>query len=459
MAITWALKRRVLYGTVVIGVLLLLVIVPLWFIFNTKATCSDGVQNGTETGVDCGGACSLLCNASLREPQVLWARSLPVTDTVYSAIAFVENRNYGAEAFSAMYTFTGYDSRGAVVFTHTGNTYIPPRSSFPVFAGGIRLSGNKQPVRTTFEFTKKIEWHEISEDTKNAYSTLSIFNEKLSDPFGSPRLSARISNASPHPFSDVLVIALLKDKEGTVVGASQTIVDTIPADSFSDVVFTWPHPFDVPQGICSVPVDMALIMDYSGSMDDDGGNPPEPLASVKEAAKDFIGSLNDTDRVSFIAFDREAHVVRTLSSNHEGVIDAIQKLSINETSSGYTNIGDGIYRAFDELKNNVRSDSAKEISILITDGVPTWPINETDEQYPYDYALLASQNARLGGMGLYVIGLGDAVDSVFLKSLVDEDHYFSAERQNQLLHIYRTIATSVCDTAPSVIEIIPLPRY
>jgi hypothetical protein len=61
MALSWGARRQLMIiGTFVaiIVVIALAIIIPK---LNTKPTCSDGKQNGTEQGVDCGGACSKLC--------------------------------------------------------------------------------------------------------------------------------------------------------------------------------------------------------------------------------------------------------------------------------------------------------------------------------------------------------------------------------------------------------------
>ena len=56
-------------------------------------TCSDGVQNGDEEGVDCGGACDRVCSFQAVDPIVLWERFFEVGPGVYNTVALIENPN------------------------------------------------------------------------------------------------------------------------------------------------------------------------------------------------------------------------------------------------------------------------------------------------------------------------------------------------------------------------------
>ena len=90
----WAHKRQLKYLMIVLSVILLSVaFIAYRLFFSQPATCFDNKQNGAESGIDCGGACERICLAEQRELMVHWARPSRVTDNVYNAVAYIENRN------------------------------------------------------------------------------------------------------------------------------------------------------------------------------------------------------------------------------------------------------------------------------------------------------------------------------------------------------------------------------
>ena len=49
-------------------------------------TCTDGIQNGTETGVDCGGSCSACSN-----PEPIIAAPLPPARVATDVVSIFSN--------------------------------------------------------------------------------------------------------------------------------------------------------------------------------------------------------------------------------------------------------------------------------------------------------------------------------------------------------------------------------
>ena len=67
--------------------------VIVFFYYYQPATCRDGKQNQEEDGVDCGGPCSLICDAQSATPIVSWVRFFKIQDGFYNVASFVENPN------------------------------------------------------------------------------------------------------------------------------------------------------------------------------------------------------------------------------------------------------------------------------------------------------------------------------------------------------------------------------
>ncbi|HEY8097554.1 MAG TPA: hypothetical protein VIE65_15900 [Methylobacter sp.] len=82
-----------------------------------------------------------------------------------------------------------------------------------------------------------------------------VSNTTLGGSTSSPRIDAVLGNATVSDLTDVRVIVIVKDAQGDVVGGSQTIVPTVPAQGQSTATFTWNNAFSgVPAAIEVIPV-------------------------------------------------------------------------------------------------------------------------------------------------------------------------------------------------------------
>ena len=78
--------------------------------FNKALTCTDGIQNGNETGVDCGGSCPNACLSQVDSVSVLWARAFQVIPGRYNAVAYIVNHNKNTAVQKISYRFRFSDA-------------------------------------------------------------------------------------------------------------------------------------------------------------------------------------------------------------------------------------------------------------------------------------------------------------------------------------------------------------
>jgi len=232
----WAFQRQFLYALTVLSVLVLLGIGGWYFFLYAPPTCFDGTQNQTEEGVDCGGVCQLLCKGPL--VSALWARAVPVAPGVYHAVALVRNPDSTSEIKKLPYTFSLFDSENVIVAERKGTMFLVPGESAPLFEANIQ-TGQRIPARTFVSFGEGA-WSR----GERVESPLRVISHDLSTT--SLRLSASIENQTPFPVENVAITALLYDAQGTLVTASQTIVQVFSARERRDVFFTWQEPFSAP---------------------------------------------------------------------------------------------------------------------------------------------------------------------------------------------------------------------
>jgi hypothetical protein len=241
---SWASRRRTTY---LAGVTLFFIVVfggPLayWY-FSIPPTCSDGLQNQKETGIDTGGPCPLLDARTLQPHATLWTRSFRVRDGSYNAAAYIQNPNKDAGVRRVRYRFGFYDAQNVLVAEREGVTFIMPGSITPVLEPRIQ-TGNRIVARTYFEFIDRLVWEKMT----NTALVIAVNNKEISSTDTMPRLSAIVNNSSVADVVGPSFVAVVFDPAGNAFAASATTLDRLNAGASVPVTFSWPDPFPVQVG-------------------------------------------------------------------------------------------------------------------------------------------------------------------------------------------------------------------
>ncbi|MCB9819460.1 VWA domain-containing protein [Candidatus Nomurabacteria bacterium] len=444
----WAMWRRMQYFT---GFTVFFLIIGGWVYyanFYQSPTCFDGKQNAGEAGVDCGGGCVRICSFSVQEPTVKWSRSFRVTDGMYNAVGYVENSNREAASPEIKYKFTLLDATG-VIKEVSGTTILPPDGEYPIFEGRI-ATGSRVPTRTFLE----IEPVEMWQPATAGREQFSVVSRELLSADARPRLDATLRNNELEEVKEVEVVATIFNAEGTALASSRTFVDNFAPRSDLELFFTWPEPIATTLRSCEVPTDVLVAIDVSGSMNNDQANPPEPLTSVKEAAARFINRLGENDQSGLVTFATGATLVNQLTAENSLVSTAVGAITIDPSEeSGFTNTGEGLIAAANELTSARHNENARKVMVILTDGLATAP-GETEEAEKF--ALDAATSARGAGIDVYSIGLGESVKMEFVSALSSTpEQSFQAISSGDVDRIYQTITSSLCEQGAAVIDIVP----
>ncbi|MGL5196819.1 MAG: vWA domain-containing protein [Chroococcales cyanobacterium] len=149
----------------------------------------------------------------------------------------------------------------------------------------------------------------------------------------------------------------------------------------------------------SVPLNLCLILDHSGSMTG------RPLTTVKEAAHRLIDRLKPGDRLSIVAFDHRAKVI--VSNQAIEDIDRIKKQIDKLKPDGGTAIDEGMKKGIEELKKGANGTVSQ--AFILTDG--------ENEHGSNDRCLKLASEAADANLTLNTLGFGDHWNLDVLESI------------------------------------------
>jgi len=154
-------------------------------------------------------------------------------------------------------------------------------------------------------------------------------------------------------------------------------------------------------GSRSVPLNLCLILDHSGSM---GGR---PLKTVKQAAQQLVDRLNPGDRLSVVVFDHRAKVIVP-----NGEIDdprSIKRQIDKLRADGGTAIDEGLRLGIEELGKG-KKDTVSQ-AFLLTDG--------ENEHGSNDKCLKFAKLATEYNLTLNTLGFGAHWNQDILEAIAD----------------------------------------
>lgn len=233
--LSWSVRRRLIYLAIAL-VVVAIMLVAAFIVFQKPPSCSDGQQNGDELGVDCGGSCPGVCTTEITPLKILWYRLFNLGPGKYDAAALVKNPNLKHSAGEINYIFRLWDKDNLLINSKRGKVFANPKEDLVIFVSRID-AGKKIPARVSFEFEDSPLWQKVD----RVPPTLAFSNKRFAnEPF--PRLVATVKNDSLVTLRAVDVFAVLSDADQNAVAVSSTFLDELPAGESREVSFTWPAP-------------------------------------------------------------------------------------------------------------------------------------------------------------------------------------------------------------------------
>lgn len=238
------LAKQLFYGGVYCAIILLIAW-PTYRLMNPAATCSDGIQNGTEEGVDCGAVCGLSCPMPVMALEQRDSVILQTGPNQYDVLVHLENVNATYGASRVEYAVTIRDANATELAVRRGVTYVnPAQPRYLLFP--LRDLATAPASVTVFIEPSDVQWSELSIEAAGDVQ-FSVRGDRFSTASGSAEYYASVANRSTFNFDDVDVVVLVHDASGGIVGADTTTIRTMIAGEERGIAIKWP--FAIPSGV------------------------------------------------------------------------------------------------------------------------------------------------------------------------------------------------------------------
>lgn len=230
--------KQFVYGLVFIIVIVLVIIAFYAFFLKPASSCFDGIKNGGEQGIDCGGPCAKLCLPTGTQPiSEIGAVDVftPLAGHVTLLAQVVNpNANFAASVFD--YTFNLYDSAGNILGTIPGTSFIYADQTKYLVVPNQAVSGTVDHATLVIA---PPAW--IPAATLGSVPQFMFQNVAASSPAsGTLAISGTVIDQDAASFSNLGIVAILKNSTGLPVGVSVTELDSISPNQPANFSVTYP---------------------------------------------------------------------------------------------------------------------------------------------------------------------------------------------------------------------------
>jgi len=191
-----------------------------------------------------------------------------------------------------------------------------------------------------------------------------------------------------------------------------------------------------PAATALAPLNIALVLDRSGSMHGD------PFRNMLIAAETFVGQLRDGDRVSVVAFSDGVYLaappVIIDGNTRNMVVGSIRMLA----DGGGTNLGGGFLAGLAQVFGAFNPWQVNQV-VLFSDGQPNIGITSSSE-----LARIAARAAE-HGVAVTTIGFGMDHDELLMQGMADASggNYYYVDSPGDMSKIFQQEAGAILRTA------------
>lgn len=228
-------SKQILYGFLYFGVPLAVAgIIFLPGIIKPAPTCTDGIQNQGEAGVDCSGPCED-CELKTLRLQVGGVDIVGVGEKS-SLLVKVENPSVNYGALNVLYQFKVLDPLGGTIEAIEGTLNILDAEEKYIAVPGIDAGtydiGEVVFKLGDFRFVPKKDYLKYDVDVGQAETTF---------PEGSVDVRGLVANNSGFDIPKLILTAVLRSKDGDLANVGATLIDDLGSFEKRDFLISIPH--------------------------------------------------------------------------------------------------------------------------------------------------------------------------------------------------------------------------
>ena len=194
------------------------------------------------------------------------------------------------------------------------------------------------------------------------------------------------------------------------------------------------------------PLNLALVLDRSGSMSDAG-----KIDYLKRAAKLAVDRLDENDTLSIVEYDDQITLMQP--ARRVGNTGEIKHLIDALEPRGSTNLTGGMMRGVEEARSAMAGPANQRGTItrviLMSDGLANTGVTD-----PAEIARLV-RDAKGSGVRVSTIGLGREYDEDLMQAIAENGggRYYYVEQPTQIARIFQEELSTLFETCASDIEL------
>lgn len=213
----------------------------IYYTLSPKVSCTDGIKNGKEEGVDCGIlACGKACEPAIMPINVISSQFFKTSQSDYDFVAqlFNPNVSYGASRLEY--------SLGSI----SGFSYILPGQTKWLVLTALKIPEGIQDIQLVI---KNAQWEKL--DMPNNTVSLILRKKDYHAIQNGTGLDAILYNDSNFDFDKVDVVVILFDDVDSIVGVNKTDIRTFISKTERGFSVIWP--FALPENSVRQDVEMS----------------------------------------------------------------------------------------------------------------------------------------------------------------------------------------------------------
>jgi hypothetical protein len=234
MNISWRVRRQILIFLIYALIIILPVFFIVYILIAKNNSCFDTKMNGDETGIDCGGSCSLRCDGTYKDVKVNFSKILKVDENKYDIFTLLDNYNYNVAFPKIPYNLNLYNQEGNLLISASGTVAISSQAQAVVYIPNVNL--NQIPKTVDFQLGKHFGILDTVKPNTNV--NVNTWNAQTAANDGL-QIIGEVTNSGDKSVENLSIYALLYDDTRSVYAVGKTKLRLLKGRERTAIAYTW----------------------------------------------------------------------------------------------------------------------------------------------------------------------------------------------------------------------------